>query len=81
MPGMGAGSEVCVGKKPEAPQRRTLGDAQKQPNQNRRPSCSLRIEPTDANGGREHDACFSSMPVPDRRLLGDLAARINFTAS
>ena len=24
-----------------------------------------------AHGGREHDACFSSMPVPDRRLLGD----------
>jgi hypothetical protein len=29
------------------------------------------IESADAHGGREHDACFSSMPVADRRLLGD----------
>ena len=29
------------------------------------------IKSADAHGGREHDACFSSMPVPDRRLLGD----------
>ena len=35
------------------------------------------IKSTDAHGGREHDAYFSSMPFPDRRLLGDLATRID----
>src|SRR5271156_171652 len=49
-----------------------LGDAQKLPNQNRRPSCRPRIESTDSHGGREHDAGFSSIDRSRRRLLGGL---------
>jgi hypothetical protein len=35
-----------------------LGDDQKLPNQDCRPSCRPRLECADARGGREHDACF-----------------------
>src|SRR5271155_642701 len=56
---------------PPAP-RFVLGDAQKLPNQNRRPSCRPRLESADSYGGREHDAGFSSMPRSRRRLLGGL---------
>src|SRR5271169_5424483 len=56
---------------PPAP-RFVLGDAQKLPNQNRRPSCRPRIDSADSHGGREHDAGFSSTPHSRRRLLGGL---------
>jgi hypothetical protein len=35
------------------------------------------MQSTDAHGGRDVDARFSSIPVPHRRLMGDLAARID----
>ena len=49
-----------------------LGDAQKLPNQNRGPSCRPGSSSADSHGGREHDACFSSMPRSRRRLLRGL---------
>ena len=48
-----------------------LGDAQKQLKSEPPPVMQSSIKSADAHGGREHDACFSSMPVLDRRLLGD----------
>jgi len=50
---------------------------QKLPNQNRRTSYRPRIKSADAHGGREHDACFSSMLGSRPSAPGKLAARIN----
>ena len=50
--------------------RSPLGDAQKTESEPP-PVMQSSIKSADAHGGREHHACFSSMPVPDRRLLGD----------
>src|SRR5271170_632453 len=54
-----------------------MGDAQKLPNQNRHPSYGSRIKSADAHGGREHDACFSSMPGSRPSAPGRRAARTN----